>query len=475
MRCTDEDPNLRFFLINFGPWDRLDEDEAFYEAEKVGEKPKGANYYPEDMTKQEFEEWLATLDQTQQENAKGFYHVIKRQEGGLVAVPYSEEYKEWLQPAAKLLKEAADLVEDPSLKLFLSLRADAFLSDDYFDSDAAWLDVSSDCNLDITVGPYEVYEDELFNYKAAFVAYITVRDLEESEKLKKFAGWMQQLEDNLPVPDLYKNPNIGTTTPIAVVNVLYLGGDRAGPQTAAFNLPNDNKVIEKKGSKLVILKNIQEEKFEKILKPISEVVIDQEQLKYVQFNSFFTHILAHEMCHSLGPHNVLNHKDQDSLPENHGVRQLLQELHSAIEEAKADITGLWALQYLIDNQKISFDEETEKSFYVTFLAGSFRSIRFGLKEAHGKGQALQLSYLLDNEGVIYNEETEKFSVNFSTVADVVKNLVAEILVIQGNGDKEEAQKMLNKYGVLKEEVGKALEKLEYCDIPVDIEPLFTFS
>src|SRR6185436_6725263 len=265
----------------------------------------------------------------------------------LKLVPYSEEYREFLEPAAKLLREAADLTTNASLKNFLKKRADAFKSDDYYASDVAWMEL--DAPLEITFGPYETYEDELFGYKAAFEAYVTLRDEGESEKLKKFGGWLQELENNLPFDPKYRNPRIGAAAPIRVVEVAFNSGDgNRGVQTAAFNLPNDERVVKEKGSKRVMLKNVQQAKFEKVLIPISKLVLDPSQQASVDFEAFFTHILAHELMHGLGPN---------------AVRKQLKELYSSIEEPKADITGLWALQCLIDKGRV--DKKLESTMYTT--------------------------------------------------------------------------------------------------------------
>jgi hypothetical protein len=454
---------LHYFRINVGPWSRLDKDEPFIAG--VPEKPHGANYYPEDMTKAEFEAWVKTLPEADQKRATGFFHVIRRDENKkLKLVPYSQEYREFLEPAAKLLREAAALTTNATLKNFLTKRADAFRSDDYYSSDVAWMEL--DAPIDLTIGPYETYEDELFSYKAAFEAYVTLRDEAESEKLKKFSGWLQELENNLPFDPKYRNPKLGAASPIRVVDTLFNSGDgNNGVQTAAFNLPNDERVVKEKGSKRVMLKNVQEAKFKQTLIPISKVVLDSAQQAEVDFDSFFTHILAHELMHGLGPHNIkVSGKDTT-------VRQQLKDKYSALEEAKADITGLWALQYLIDKGMV--DKKFERTMYTTFLASVFRSVRFGITEAHGKGVALQFNYLTDEGAFKINEANGTFSVDTAKIKDAVRKLTGEILTIQAEGSYDKAKAMLDKYAVIRPAMQQALDKLK--GVPVDIEPKFPLA
>lgn len=455
---------LHYFRINVGPWSRLDKNEAFIEG-VPHEKPKTANYYPNDMTKEEFESWVKTLPEAEQKRATGFFSVVRRDANKkLKLVPYSEEYREFLEPAAKLLREAAELTTNATLKNFLTKRADAFKSDDYYASDVAWMEL--DAPIDVTFGPYETYEDELFSYKAAFEAYVTLRDEAESEKLKKFSGWLQELENNLPFDPKYRNPKLGAGSPIRVVDVVFNSGEgNRGVQTAAYNLPNDERVVKEKGSKRVMLKNVQEAKFKQTLIPISKVVLESGQQADVDFESFFTHILAHELMHGLGP-QVIKVAGKES-----SVRQQLKDLYSAIEEAKADITGLWALQYLIDQNKV--DKKMERTLYTTFLASVFRSVRFGITEAHGKGVALQFNYLLDEGAFKVNEANGTFSVDPAKIKDAVRKLTGEILTIEAEGSYDKAKSLLDKYAVIRPAMQKALEKL--TDVPVDIEPNFPLA
>ncbi|MFN7947795.1 MAG: hypothetical protein U0Z53_20770 [Blastocatellia bacterium] len=454
---------LHYFMINVGPWSRLDKNEPFIAG--VPPKPHGANYYPEDMTKEEFETWVKTLPEAEQKRATGFFWLIRRDENKkLKLVPYSQEYREFLEPAAKLLREAADLTTNATLKNFLTKRADAFKSDDYYASDVAWMEL--DAPIDVTIGPYETYEDELFSYKAAYEAYVTLRDEAESEKLKKFSGWLQELENNLPFDPKYRNPKLGAASPIRVVDVVFNGGEgNRGVQTAAFNLPNDERVVKEKGSKRVMLKNVQEAKFKQTLIPISKVVLEPSQLADVDFDSFFTHILAHELMHGLGPHNI-NVGGKDTT-----VRQQLKNLYSALEEAKADITGLWALQYLMDKGLV--DKKMERTMYTTFLASMFRSVRFGITEAHGRGVALQFNYLTDEGAFKINEANGTFSVDTAKIKDAVRKLTGEILTIEAEGSYDKAKALLDKYAVIRPVMQKALDRLK--DVPVDIEPKFPLA
>jgi hypothetical protein len=455
---------LHYFEINNGPWSRLDNDEPFI-AGVPQEKPPGANFYPEDMTKEEFNAWSESLPLAARERALGFFYTIRRDTGGkLKVVPYSQEYRVFLVPATRLLREAARLTTNRTLKDFLSKRARAFETNDYYESDVAWM--ALDAPIDVTIGPYETYEDELFGYKAAFEAYVTLRDEAETAKLAKFSQYLQELEDNLPIEARYRNPKLGAASPIRVVNELFASGDgNNGVQTAAFNLPNDERVVKEKGSKRVMLKNVQEAKFKQTLIPISQVVLSEADQRDVSFDSFFTHILAHELMHGLGPHNITVNGEAST------VRKQLKELASAFEEAKADITGLWALQYLMDKGVV--DKGMERSLYTTFLASAFRSVRFGITEAHGRGIALQFNYLVDEDAIRYDEGTGIFSINPAKIKDSVRKLAGEIMTIQAEGSYDKAKTMLDKYGVIRPPMQRALDRLG--NVPVDIEPIFPLA
>jgi len=434
---------LHYFDLNKGPWSELDDHAAFL-PDVPSKKLPGANFYPENMTKAEFEAF-ATAD------ARGFFSVIRRgADKKLHSEPYGVAYKTDLSRAAKLLEEAAALTSNKSLQSFLRLRAKSFLSDNYYDSDVAWMQL--DAPIDITIGPYETYMDEIFGYKAAFEAYVTLRDDEETAKLKMFADHLQEIENNLPLDPKFRNPKIGALAPIRVVNQVLATGDGAhGVRTAAFNLPNDERIVKKMGSKRVMLKNVQEAKFSKTLQPIASRVLSKADQGDLNFNAFFTHILAHEMTHGIGPQN--------------NVRQSLKELHSAIEEAKADATGLFMMQYLFDHKLLP---AAEKSLYTTFLASSFRTLRFGVHEAHGKGMALQFNYLMD-KGAFIARPDGTFAVDFAKIQPAVRDLVHDLLTIEATGDYAGAKKILDQLAVVRPVVQQALGKL--TDIPTDIEPV----
>jgi hypothetical protein len=455
---------LHYFYINDGPWSRLDDKEPFIEGVPK-EKPVGASYYPEDMIKDEFNSWLQELSDADKQKATGFFHLIRRgPDRKLTIVPYSVAYKEYLAPAAALLREAAALTTNATLKNFLNKRADAFGSDDYYESDVAWMDLDSP--IDVTIGPYETYEDELFSYKAAFESYVTLRDDAETAKLAKFSGHLQELENNLPIDPRYRNPKLGAASPIRVVNEVFASGEgNSGVQTAAFNLPNDERVVKEKGSKRVMLKNVQDAKFNKTLIPISKVVLDPAEQPALAFDSFFTHILCHELMHGLGPHNITAGGRETT------VRKQLKELYSAIEEAKADVTGLWALQFMIDRGII--DKGMERTLYTTYLASMFRSVRFGITEAHGRGVAMQFNYLTDEGAIKFNEAKGTFSVDHSKIKEGVTKLTHDLLTLEAEGSYDKAKAMLDKFAVIRPPMQQALDKLK--DVPVDIEPVFPLA
>jgi hypothetical protein len=470
---ADETPlgqaRLRYYWINKGPWSNLEGNKAFMPGVPQ-RKPEGANFYPENMTKAEFESWVKTLPKDQQEQATGFFTVIRRDATGkLTIVPYSVEYKDELTRGAALLREAAALTDNASLKDFLTKRAAAYESNDYYESDMAWMDL--DAPLDITIGPYETYNDELFGYKAAFEAYVNLRDEAESKKLATFAAHLQEIENNLPEDPKYRNPKLGAAAPIRVVNEIIATGDGAhGVQTAAYNLPNDDRVVQQKGSKRVMLRNVQEAKFKSVLQPIAGHMIAGDERKDVAFEPFFTHILAHELMHGLGPHQItINGRETNP-------RMELKEVYSAIEEAKADITGLWALGYMMDNAQamnledvLRSDATARRQLYTTFLASAFRTLRFGTAEAHGKGMAMQFNYLIDKGGFVPNPNGT-YSVNMDKISGAVRDLTAELLTIEATGDYAKAKDMLTRLGVIRPAVQRHLDAMK--DIPVDIAPKF---
>ncbi|ORY01694.1 hypothetical protein K493DRAFT_277737 [Basidiobolus meristosporus CBS 931.73] len=463
VECSAAQPDLlQLYKLFRGPWDLVDEEQPYIEGVKP--RPDTANFYPVDMSKYEFEAWLETLSQKERQEAKGFYHVIRRGENQtLEAVPYSLEYQDLLEPAAKLLQESATLVSDASLSRFLNSRGSSLLSNEYLESELDWINVSDKSPLEITVGPYETYDDKMNSYKASFEIFIHARDFESTALLKVFEESLPMVEKDLPVGDRYKNKHL-RSTPIVVVNELYNGGDATVPMTAAYNLPNDEQAIKRGGSKLVIIKNVQESKFKSILVKIADTLLDPEQIRYVDFEAFFNHILLHEVSHSNGPHETVQ---EPRVP----IRSRLQEYHSTLEEAKADITGLFAAKLLFDQG--SFKNTSMENFYVTYLASAFRSIRFGLNEAHGRGQAAQLNYLIDHGGFVYDPKSQRFRVDFAKIEEAVKSLVRDIMVIQGDGDKRNAENFLNTYGINRDYTQLALEKI--AKIPIDIQPQFTIT
>jgi hypothetical protein len=462
--ANDDSPvgraRLKAFMLNKGPWDRIAEDEVFLPG--TPPKPPQANFYPSDATREEVEAWVKSLPAAEKKRATGFYTTIRRGPNGkLTAVPYNVEYQAELQLAAKALKEAAALTQQPTLKKYLQTRADAFLSNNYYASDVAWMEL--DASIEPTIGPYEVYEDKWFNHKAAFEGYVALRDDAETQKLQKLSEHLQLIEDNLPIEASLRNPKLGALAPIRVVNLLFSSGDgNKGVQTAAFNLPNDEKIAAEKGTKRTMLKNVQEAKFSRVLVPIAQVALSPADQKKISFDAFFTAILMHELMHGLGPHNITVNKRKTT------VRQELQELSSAIEEAKADVSGIWALQLLMSQGK--YDKKLEETLYTTMLASGFRSIRFGIGEAHAKGMALQLNYFLD-KGAVKVAGDGTFSVDLPKMKEAVSLLTGELMTLQASGDRAKAKDYLNRMAVIRPEVQKVLERMAH--IPTDIDPRYT--
>ncbi len=453
---------LHYFLINKGPWSRLDHHQPFIPGAPA--KPEGANFYPEGSSKNQVDAWMQTLPPAERTAAQGFFTTIRHgaagRAGSFTALPYSVEYQGELELAAALLREAAALTAQASLKNYLTKRADAFLSNDYYESDLAWMELDS--NIEPTIGPYEVYEDDWFNAKAAFEAFITIRDEAETTKLSKLGAHLQEIEDRLPIDAKYRNPKIGSMAPIRVVNEILAAGDgNRAVQTAAFNLPNDERVIKEKGAKRVMLRNVQEAKFNIVLVPISRMVLSAADQKNVSFDAFFTHTVMHELMHGLGPHEI----NVGGRPTT--VRQELRQTYSTIEEAKADISGLFALQYLMEKGVLS--GSLKDSMYDTYLASAFRSIRFGVSEAHGCGTAIQLNYLLDYGSFSIGKDGT-FSVNRAKIADGVRALTRDLMTLEAEGSYAKANELIAKMGVVRSEVQNALNRLQH--IPVDIEPKF---
>ena len=449
--------HLALFDIMFGPWDRLMEDKPFVGTE---EKPAGAGFYPTDMTKQEFEKAIADNPDMEEEFTSSFT-VIERQNGKLVPVPFHEHYKQLVDHASALLNDAAELTDDPTLKTFLSLRAKALTTDDYYESDMAWMDLAGD--LEIVIGPYEVYEDGLFNYKAAYEAFLCTVDHEESKKLEHIAQYLNDMEAYLPIPDKYKNFNRGSSSPIKVVQEVFSAGDtKAGIQTTAFNLPNDERVREAKGSKKVLLKNIARAKYDKCWIPIANTILAPDALSKVSFDCYFNHVLMHEVSHGLGPGNITLKDGTKST-----VGKELKDLYSTIEECKADILGLYFEKFMID--KGVFSSDLEEYMYATYLGGMFRSIRFGIDEAHGGGVAIQFNYLVE-KGAFYEDENGKLNVNEEKVMPAIRDLAATILTLQANGDYDAAKSLVDQYRKSTPLMQRLIDELK--DVPVDIHPSY---
>ena len=439
----------RFARINYGPWDRLNNNKPFIAG--VGEKPMGANFYPADMTKEEFE----TFDDP---NKTSLYTLIRRDENGsLKTVWYHEAYSCELHEASGLLKEAAALAEDPGLKKYLELRAEALVSDNYQPSDFAWMEMQN-TNIDFVVGAIENYEDALFGYKAAYESFILLKDVEWSKKLEKFSAMLPDLQKGLPVDDEYKKDVPGSKADMNAYDVIYYAGDcNAGSKTIAINLPNDEEVHVKYGSRKLQLKNAMKAKFDKILLPISELLIDPDQRKYVTFTAFFENTMFHEVGHAMGIKNTLNGKGT--------AREALKEQYSAIEEGKADIMGLYLVTKLYEMGELTEGEVMDN--YVTFFAGIFRSSRFGAASSHGKANMMRFNYFKEHEVFTINEDGT-YTVNFEKMQIAMVSLMQKILLIQGNGDYEAAKAWVEEAAMIPPDLQADLSRLNSSNIPVDI-------
>ncbi|MFL5300132.1 MAG: dipeptidyl-peptidase 3 family protein [Anaeromyxobacteraceae bacterium] len=450
---------LAYFLRNKGPWDRLDHLAPFVPG--VPGKPAAADFYPPGATKAEVERWLAGLAPEARAEASGFFTVVRRDPAGaLRSVPYAVEYQGALALAAGKLREAARATASARLSAYLEARAAAFASNDSYPSDVAWMDL--DAEVEPTIGPYETYEDGWFGAKAAFEAFVCVRDDEETRKVARFSEALQDVEDHLPIDPALRNPKLGALAPIRVVNEVFAAGDaRRGVATAAFNLPNDERVVQEKGSKRVMLKNVQRAKFEKVLVPIAARLLAPADRSRVAFDAFFTHILAHELTHGLGPHRIRVDGRETS------VRGALEESHAALEEAKADVAGLFALQRFIDRGLV--DGAMQRTLYATYLASMFRTLGFGLAEAHGQGMAVQMSWFLEH-GAVSPRRDGTFALDEARMREAVVSLSHELMTLQAAGDAAAARALLAKRTVLAPEVKAALARL--AGVPVDIAPRF---
>ena len=448
LKSIDSEAARKYALINYGPWERLNNNNPFIEG--VGEKPAGAGFYPADMTKEEFKSFAA-------DDKTSLYTIIKRNDDGdLVSVPYHVAYKDKLGRASELLLQAADLAEDQGFKNYLKLRAEAFLTDNYFESDMAWMDMKTN-KIDFVVGPVETYEDQLFGYKAAFEAYILIKDMEWSRKLDRYSSFLPQLQKELPVDDKYKSEAPGSSSDLNVYDAIYYAGDcNAGAKTIAINLPNDEQVQLIKGSRKLQLKNSMKAKFDMIVVPIAKELIVEDQQKHITFDAFFANTMFHEAGHGLGIKNTINSKAT--------VREALKENYTAMEEGKADILSLFLINKLHEMGEIENDLIDN---YTTFLAGIFRSIRFGAASAHGTANLIRFNYFKE-KGAFYRNEEGKYGVNFDELQKAVDSLSALIITIQGDGDYDKAKEIISKYGIIDDDLKTALMKVEQSDIPVDI-------
>ncbi|RMH47190.1 MAG: Zn-dependent hydrolase [Gammaproteobacteria bacterium] len=440
----------RFAVINYGPWDRLDGDKPFLTG--FGAKPLGANFYPADMSKEEFDRW-------QQPGKDGLYSLVRRDKAGkLTLVPYHVAYHDALSQAAQLLNEAAALAENKHFAEYLRLRAKALLTDEYFPSDMAWMDMK-DNPIELVIGPIETYEDQLFGYRAAFEAYVLLKDKEWSQKLARFAQYLPQLQQGLPVPEQYKAEQPGSDSDLNAYDVIYYAGhSNAGSKTIAINLPNDERVQLKKGTRRLQLKNAMKAKFDHILVPIANVLIDPAQRKHIKFHAFFANTMFHEVAHGLGIKNTINGRGT--------VRHALKETASALEEGKADILGLYMITKLHEQGVLNEGELMD--YYTTFLAGIFRSVRFGASSAHGRANMLRFNYFRQMGAFSRDENTGTYRVNFDNFQKAMTALSHDILTIQGDGDYQRAKKWLDDMGIIDASLQKDLDRLKTANIPVDV-------
>jgi hypothetical protein len=447
---TNDPDLLKLLKINYGPWERLNNNAPVVAG--FGEKPKGAGFYPQDMTREEFEAW-------QDPGKTSLYTMIQRdQNGKLVSVPYHISFSKQINQAAELLKKAAELAEDAGLKNYLGLRAEALLTDNYFDSDMAWMDMKTN-TVDFILGPIETYEDQLFGYKAAHEAYILIKDKEWSQRLEKYAALLPGLQRNLPVGQNYKNETPGFDSDMNVYDAIYYAGDcNAGSKTIAINLPNDEKVQQMKGSRKLQLKNSMQAKFDKILVPIANLLIAEDQRQHVKFEAFFENTMFHEVAHGLGLGKTT---DQSAT-----VREALKDAYTSIEESKADILGLWCI-YQLAGEGVFKDKDLMDNF-VTFMAGIFRSVRFGASSAHGKANMIRFYYFQEAGAFQRDPVAGTYRVDFEKMKQAMLSLSEMILVIQGDGDYDKAIRLISEKGLIREELQKDLDRISDSGIPRDI-------
>lgn len=440
----------RFAEINYGPWDRLNNNEPFIDG--VSPKPLGANFYPQDMTTEEFEK-LADPSKT------SLYTIIRRNaKGELIVIPYREAYSDQLTKASALLLEAASLTEDSGLKNYLQLRAKALTTDHYYESDLAWMDMKNN-HIDFILGPIENYEDQLFGYKTSFESFILIKDLEWTKNIEHIVTLLPKLQKSLSVPEAYKAETPASSSDLGVYDAIYYAGNcNAGSKTIAINLPNDPQIQKLKGSRRLQLKNTMHAKFDKILLPIATLVLDPSQLKYVRFDAFFENVMFHEIAHGLGVHQTIKG--------NADVRETLKDTYSTLEEAKADITGLHLITTMHNMGEMTDRDLMEN--YVTFLAGIFRSVRFGASSAHGKANMIQFNYFLQNEAIKMDPSTGTYKIDLEKMKKAVSDLSGMIIQIQGDGDYRKAQQLIADMGNIPPKMQTSLDKIAQAGIPKDV-------
>lgn len=447
---TNDPDLLKLLKINYGPWERLNNNSPFVAG--FGEKPKGAQFYPIDMTREEFEAW-DDPDKT------GLYNLVRRgEDGNLKTVPYHIAYAEEVKKASELIKQAAGLAEDEGLRNYLEKRAEALLTDEYFESDMAWMDMKNN-TIEFIVGPIEHYEDQLFGYKAAHESFILIKDKKWSQTLEKYASLLPGLQKNLPVAQPYKNETPGFDSDLNVYDAIYYAGDcNAGSKTIAINLPNDETVRQLKGSRKLQLKNSMQAKFDKILVPIADLLIAEDQRKHVKFDAFFENTMFHEVAHGLGLGRTI---DQAAT-----VREALRDAYTSIEESKADILGLWCVFQL--TQQGEFTDKDLMDNFVTFMAGIFRSVRFGAASAHGKANMIRFYYFQEYGAFERDATAGTYRVNFEKMREAMLSLSEMVLVIQGDGDYEKASELIKEKGFIREELQNDLNRISETGIPRDI-------
>jgi hypothetical protein len=449
-----DEATKQFVTINYGPWDRLEDNLPFIEG--VGPKPPGATFYPADMTKPEFEQAAAAGDAAAM---RGLYTVIRRDSAGsLVAVPYSEAYRPHIDSAAAKLREAATYANEPMLKKYVELRAAALQKNNYYESDLAWLDMKHN-TIDVIIGPIETYEDALFGYKAAFEGLVLVKDRAWSERLTRYATMLPALQRGLPVEERYRSETPGADSELNAYDVVYYAGDaNAGSKSIAVNLPNDEEVQLRKGTRRLQLKNAMQAKFDRILVPIANLLIAEDQRRHIAFDAFFSNVMFHEVAHGLGIKNTVNGRGI--------VREALKEHASPLEEGKADVLGLYLVTKLHEQRELG--SAPLEDYYVTFLASIFRSVRFGAASAHGRANMARFNYFAERGAFARDAQSGTYRVDMARMRDAMNALSAHILTLQGNGDYDGVSGFLAKYGVIPAELQGDLGRVNAARIPVDI-------